>query len=629
MNNKEFKPYVPAEKVTPEMTVTSVIMGMILAVVFGAANAYLGLRVGMTVSASIPAAVISMGVIRVIMKKNSILESNLVQTIGSAGESLAAGAIFTMPALFLWAEEGLTEKPGLVEITLIALCGGVLGVLFMVPLRNALIVKEHATLLYPEGTACANVLLAGEEGGSNAATVFSGMGIAAAFKFIVDGLKVIPADVAVAFKSFKGEIGMEVYPALLGVGYIVGPRIASFMFVGSIVGWLVIIPLICLFGPDISLYPAEAGVTISQLFAEGGASAIWSNYVKYIGAGAIATGGIISLIKSLPLIISTFRDSMKSMKGSQNGGTLRTDKDLPMGFILAGIVAMVFIIWFVPAIPVNFLGALMIVVFGFFFATVSSRMVGMIGSSNNPVSGMAIATLLLATFAIKATGETGIDGMKGAIAIGSVICIVAAIAGDTSQDLKTGYLLGATPKTQQIGELLGVVVSGLAIGGVLYLLDAAWGYGTAEVPAPQAGLMKMIVEGIMGGDLPWTLVFVGVFLALGLEILRIPVMPFAIGLYLPIYLNTTIMIGGVVRMFMDGRKKVDSKTKESQVTNGTLYCAGMIAGEGLVGIFLAILAVAGISIPAFINLGNIGGVVIMALMILGLLKFSLWNKRKA
>ena len=277
MNNKEFKPYVPAEKITPEMTVTSVIMGMILAVVFGAANAYLGLRVGMTVSASIPAAVISMGVIRVIMKKNSILESNLVQTIGSAGESLAAGAIFTMPALFLWAEEGLTEKPGLVEITLIALCGGVLGVLFMVPLRNALIVKEHATLLYPEGTACANVLLAGEEGGSNAATVFSGMGIAAAFKFIVDGLKVIPADVAVAFKSFKGEIGMEVYPALLGVGYIVGPRIASFMFVGSIVGWLVIIPLICLFGPDISLYPAEAGVTISQLFAEGGASAIWSN----------------------------------------------------------------------------------------------------------------------------------------------------------------------------------------------------------------------------------------------------------------------------------------------------------------------------------------------------------------
>ena len=630
-DNKEFKPYIPAEKVTAEMTATSVIMGIILAIVFGAANAYLGLRVGMTVSASIPAAVISMGVIRVIMKKNSILESNLVQTIGSAGESLAAGAIFTMPALFLWAEEGLCDKPSLVEITLIALCGGILGVLFMVPLRNALIVKEHATLLYPEGTACADVLLAGEEGGSNASTVFSGMGLAAVFKFVVDGLKVIPADVSAAFTSLKGEIGMEVYPALLGVGYIVGPRIASFMFVGSLVGWMVIIPLICLFGPDTWLYPAAQGTTIADLYANGGASAIWSTYVKYIGAGAIATGGIISLIKSLPLIFSTFRDSMKSMKGGSVKGTARTDRDLPMNFILIGILAMVIVIWAVPAIPVNPLGALLIVIFGFFFATVSSRMVGMIGSSNNPVSGMAIATLLISTMVIKGSGQTGIDGMKAAIAIGSVICIIAAIAGDTSQDLKTGYLLGATPRTQQIGELIGVVASGLAIGGVLYLLDAAWGYGTAEVPAPQAGLMKMIVEGIMGGNLPWALVFIGVFLAIGMEILRIPVMPFAIGLYLPIYLNATIMIGGVVRMLMDGRKNVDEKTKADQVTDGTLYCAGMIAGEGLVGIALAILAVAGISldVSGVVNFGNIGGVILMVIMILTLLKFSLWKKKKA
>ena len=574
MNKKdEFKPYIPADRVMPELTVTSIIMGVLLAVIFGAANAYLGLRVGMTVSASIPAAVISMGVIRIIMRKNSILESNIVQTIGSAGESLAAGAIFTMPALFLWAEEGLCSMPSLVEITLIALCGGVLGVLFMVPLRNALIVKEHQTLLYPEGTACADVLLAGEEGGANASTVFSGMGLAAVFKFIVDGLKVIPADVSAAFKSFKGEIGMEVYPALLGVGYIVGPKIASYMFVGSVFGWLVIIPLICLFGPDTWLYPAEAGTTIAQLYAGGGAAAIWSTYVKYIGAGAIATGGIISLIKSLPLIV----------------------------------------------------------IFGFFFATVSSRMVGLVGSSNNPVSGMAIATLLIATMAIKGSGKTGIDGMTAAIAIGSVICIIAAIAGDTSQDLKTGYLLGATPKKQQIGELIGVLASGLAIGGVLYLLNAAWGYGGAEVPAPQATLMKMIVEGIMGGNLPWNLVFVGVFLALGLEILRIPVMPFAIGLYLPIYLNATIMIGGVVRMVMDARKNVDEKTKEQQSTDGTLYCAGMIAGEGLVGILLAIFAVFGIniSIGESVNFGNIGGVILMVLMIASLLYFSLKKKKKA
>ena len=606
-------------------------MGCILAVIFGAANAYLGLRVGMTVSASIPAAVISMGVIRVLLRRNSILESNMVQTIGSAGESLAAGAIFTMPALFLWAEEGLSDKPGIVEITLIALCGGILGVLFMVPLRNALIVKEHATLLYPEGTACADVLLAGEEGGANASTVFSGMGLAAIFKFVVDGLKLLPADVAAAFKSFKGEIGMEVYPALLGVGYIVGPKIASYMFVGSLMGWMVIIPMICLFGPDTWMYPAAEGTTIAQLYANGGAAAIWSTYVKYIGAGAIATGGIISLIKSLPLIVTTFRDSMKSMKGSKSTSTERTAQDLPMQFILLGVFAMVFIIWIVPAIPVTLLGAFIIVIFGFFFATVSSRMVGLVGSSNNPVSGMAIATLLIATFAIKSSGKTGIDGMTAAIAVGSVICIIAAIAGDTSQDLKTGYLLGATPKKQQMGEMLGVVVSGLAIGGVLYLLNAAWGYGTAEIPAPQAQLMKMIVEGIMGGNLPWGLVFIGVFLAICLEILRIPVMPFAIGLYLPIYLNATIMIGGVVRGLLDRRKGVDEKTKTAQSTDGTLYCAGMIAGEGLVGILLAVFAVFGISLDmsGIVNFGNIGGVVLMIIMILSLLKFSIWRKKKA
>ena len=629
--NTEFKPYIPAEKITPELTVTSVIMGCILAVIFGAANAYLGLRVGMTVSASIPAAVISMGVIRVLLRRNSILESNMVQTIGSAGESLAAGAIFTMPALFLWAEEGLSDKPGIVEITLIALCGGILGVLFMVPLRNALIVKEHATLLYPEGTACADVLLAGEEGGANASTVFSGMGLAAIFKFVVDGLKLLPADVAAAFKSFKGEIGMEVYPALLGVGYIVGPKIASYMFVGSLMGWMVIIPMICLFGPDTWMYPAAEGTTIAQLYANGGAAAIWSTYVKYIGAGAIATGGIISLIKSLPLIVTTFRDSMKSMKGSKSTSTERTAQDLPMQFILLGVFAMVFIIWIVPAIPVTLLGAFIIVIFGFFFATVSSRMVGLVGSSNNPVSGMAIATLLIATFAIKSSGKTGIDGMTAAIAVGSVICIIAAIAGDTSQDLKTGYLLGATPKKQQMGEMLGVVVSGLAIGGVLYLLNAAWGYGTAEIPAPQAQLMKMIVEGIMGGNLPWGLVFIGVFLAICLEILRIPVMPFAIGLYLPIYLNATIMIGGVVRGLLDRRKGVDEKTKTAQSTDGTLYCAGMIAGEGLVGILLAVFAVFGISLDmsGIVNFGNIGGVVLMIIMILSLLKFSIWRKKKA
>ena len=318
---------------------------------------------------------------------------------------------------------------------------------------------------------------------------------------------------------------------------------------------------------------------------------------------------------------------MKSMKGGSASGTSRTEKDLPMPFILGGILLIILIIWLAPAIPVSPLGALLIVIFGFFFSTVSARMVGMIGSSNNPVSGMTIATLLIATMILKATGNVGIEGMIGSMAIASVICICAAIAADTSQDLKTGYLLGATPVKQQIGELIGVIAAGLAIGGVLYLLDSAWGYGGAEVPAPQATLMKMIVEGIMGGNLPWNLVFTGVFLAIALEILRIPVMPFAIGLYLPIYLNTSIMIGGVVRWFMDSRKNVDAKLKEEQTTRGTLFCAGMIAGEGLVGILLAVFAVFGISTALSIDLGNIGGVVLMIVMIACLLAFSMKKKK--
>lgn len=632
MKKDEFKPYIPADKITPEFTVTSVIMGVLLAIIFGAANAYLGLRVGMTVSASIPAAVISMGVIRVIMKKDSILESNMVQTIGSAGESLAAGAIFTLPVLFLWSKEGITEAPSLITISLIALFGGILGVLFMVPLRNALIVKEHGVLPYPEGTACAEVLLAGEEGGASAKSVFAGMGLAALFKFVVDGLKVIPSVITAPLKAFKTELSAEVYPALLGVGYICGPKIASYMFAGGLIGWFVLIPAIITFGGSTILYPGTK--TIADMYAAGGASAIWSSYIRYIGAGAVAAGGIISLIKSLPLIVRTFADAIKGMKGAGNSNsTVRTEADLDMRVIGIGVLIMIIAIWLLPEIPVSPLGAVLIALFGFFFATVSSRMVGIVGSSNNPVSGMAIATLLFSTLCLKVTGDTGVHGMKGAIAIGSVICIIAAMAGDTSQDLKTGYLLGATPKKQQIGELIGVVAAGLAIGGVLYLLNTAWGYGSAEVPAPQATLMKMIVEGIMGGKLPWTLVFIGVFLAIGLEILRIPVMPFAIGLYLPIYLNAAIMIGGVVRMFVDGRKNVDDKKKEEQATDGTLYCAGMIAGEGLVGILLAILAVVNVSsvfdLSGSINLGNAGGVILMLLMILSLLKFSIWNKKKA
>ena len=407
----EFKPYIPADKVLPELTPVSVVLGIILAIVFGAANAYLGLRVGMTVSASIPAAVISMGIIRVILRRDSILENNMVQTIGSAGESVAAGAIFTLPALFMWASEGGMETPPLLEIALIALIGGAIGVFFMIPLRSALIVQEHGKLPYPEGKACAEVLMAGEEGGSKAGTVFAGLGIAAAYKFVTDGLKVVPSEISYEMKSYKGSgIGMDVLPALLGVGYICGARVSSYLLAGGVIGWFVIMPVIALFGADLTIFPAN--VPISQLGPDG----LWSNYIRYIGAGAVAAGGIMSLIKNLPLILKTFRQAL-SRYGSKVTGNSRLGKDIPMNLTILGVGVLSIVMWLIPAVPVNLLGAIIIIIFGFFFATVSSRMVGIVGSSNNPVSGMAIATLLITTMILKASGTIGTAGMTASIAI--------------------------------------------------------------------------------------------------------------------------------------------------------------------------------------------------------------------
>ncbi len=616
-NNQEFKPFIPADRVVPELTVTSVIIGALLAVLFAGATAYLGLRGGMTASAAIPAAVISMGIIRVLLNRDSILENNMVQTIGSAGESVAAGAIFTMPALFMWATESGSANPSLIEIALIAFCGGMLGVLFMIPLRSALIVQEHGKLPYPEGQACAEVLLAGEEGGAKAGTVFAGLGIAAVYKFIADGLKLFPSEVDFEFKSYKGSgIGMDVLPALAGVGYICGPKVSSYLLAGGTVGWFVLMPLIVLFGGDMVLYPATAPVS------ELGTWGIWGSYIRYIGAGAVAAGGVLSLIKSLPMIVRTFKQAV-SVYGKQAGESNRLNRDIPMNIVMIAVGIIAIVMWLVPAIPVNLLGAIIIIIFGFFFATVSSRMVGIVGSSNNPVSGMAIATLLLATILLKATGNIGMPGMIAAITIGSIICIIAAIAGDTSQDLKTGYIVGASPAKQQIGELIGVTISAAAIGGVLYLLSTAWGYGSAELPAPQAVLMKMVVEGVMGGELPWSLIICGAALAVVVEILQIPVLPFAVGLYLPIHLSTPIMVGGLIRLYYD-KKKMDSESERKQmVENGTLYSSGLIAGEGLVGILLAVFAIIPMGSGTLgdflgsclgINLGNWGGLIVFALL---------------
>ena len=639
-----FKPFIPADKVVPEMTGVSIILGILLAVLFGAANAYLGLRVGMTVSASIPA-VISMGVIRVILKRDSILENNMVQTIGSAGESVAAGAIFTLPALFMWMSEWGEGAPSLVEISLIALCGGVLGILFMIPLRQALIVKEHGTLPYPEGTACAEVLIAGEQGGSKAGVVFAGMGIAAFYKFIADGLKLFPSDVDYDLRKYGGGVGMSVLPALAGVGYICGSKISSYMFSGGIISWLILMPVIKLFGSGLTEPFAPATALISDMNSQ----ALWGSYIRYIGAGAVAAAGMISLIKSLPMIASTFMDAMRDLKGGRQASTLRTDQDIPMNIVLMGVLAAVVVIWLVPAVPVTFVGALLIAVFGFLFAAVSSRLVGLVGSSNNPVSGMAIATLLVSSLVLKAVSGSGHDSMMGVIAIGGVICVIAAIAGDTSQDLKTGFLVGSTPKKQQAGELIGVVSSAIAIGGVLYLLNQAWGYGSTELPAPQAMIMKTVVEGVMDGNLPWNMILAGAAIAVVIEILGIPVMPVAVGLYLPLRTTSAIMVGGLIRHWYEKRRFAKEEDRKEAIDKGILYTSGMIAGEGLVGILLAVFAIVPLAsarggfLADFLNLSamdnglgaflsgpasKILSLAAFAVLMLTMFKFTIWHKDK-
>jgi putative OPT family oligopeptide transporter len=630
---EQYEPFVPADKVMPEFTTTAIIIGVLMAVVFGGANAYLGLRVGMTISASIPAAVISMGIIRGLLKKDSILENNLVQTLGSAGESLAAGAVFTLPALYVWMDQWNMGSPSLFRITAIALVGGFLGVFFMVPLRKALIVNEHGVLPYPEGTACAEVLYAGEEGGEKAKATFTGLGIGALYQFFNSGLGIFPGTVETEIPGYDGAaIGGDVTPALLGVGYIIGPTISGYVLAGAVFAWLGLMPLIKHVGSlgEVIMYPSTVPI------AEMGYWAIWDNYIRYIGAGGVAFGGIFSLIKSLPLIVRTFKDAMSDYSDRNVGGTAqkRTDTDISMKLVILGTLAIVLAMAMLPVIPVGVGGALMIAVFGFFFATVSSRIVGIVGSSSNPVSGMTIATLLITAMIFKASGNDGHTGMIGVLTIGAIVCIIAAMAGDTSQDLKTGFLVGATPKKQQYGEMIGVVASALSIGFILTLLHNAWGFGSSALPAPQATLMSLVIEGVMGGQLPWTLVFTGVGIGIGIELLGLPVLPITIGLYLPITLSTPIMVGGVVRGIINKKKekaednddkKLVEKLKE-KTEKGVLYASGLIAGEGLLGIILAIFTVSGINLALGIDLGQVGALIAFGLLTFTLIRHSIWSK---
>ena len=594
MDKSTFKPFISAEQELPELTIKAIIPGIFLGIIFGVATVYLGLKVGLTVSASIPIAVLAISFFKK-WGKATILESNMVQTIGSAGESVAAGVVFTVPALLFL--EGGRQYFEYFQIFVLALIGGFLGVLFMIPLRRALIVKEHGNLPYPEGTACADVLIAGEKGGDLAGKVFLGLGIAFMYKAAMSifGLwKEVPAFIFKKQSALpNGTINGEITPELLGVGYIIGPRIAGVMVAGGVLSWLVLIPLITLIGEGLTVPFAPETV---KLISDMSPDEIWSKYIRYIGAGAVTFGGIITLIKSLPTIVNAFRDSLKDFKlqgkSNERGASIpRTEKDLPLYFVLIGSGVLLVLMMVLPNLPTNFFSALLILVFGFFFVTVSSRIVGLIGSSSNPVSGMTIATLMATALIFLGIGWTDSAYQSVALVVGSMVCIAAANAGATSQDLKTGYLLGATPWRQQIGLLIGVLASVVAIGFTLLLLERTLGIGEATaahpnpLPAPQATLMATVIKGLLDQQLPWGLVIAGMGIAAMVELCGISSLAFAVGAYLPLSTTSPIFMGGLIKLIAD---KLNKKKDDSEIGPGALFSSGLIAGGALTGILVAI-----------------------------------------
>jgi putative OPT family oligopeptide transporter len=585
-----YLPYVAPEAKLDEFTVRAVAIGILLSVVFGAANAYLGLRVGLTVSASIPAAVMAVGIFRLI-GRGTILESNIVQTIASSGESLAAGVIFTIPALFVWQRQDPAVVVDVMQVTVVAALGGLLGVLMMVPLRGYLINKEHGALPFPEGTACAEVQVAGQQGGSRAALLFQGLGIGAVYQAFANerGFGLWNASPALNLPR-KAQIGGEFTPELLGVGFIIGPRIAAIMFAGGALAWIVLIPAIDAWGGTNIVYPS----TVPMNAMESGD--IWNSYIRYVGAGAVGFAGIVTLIKGLPTIVQSFSLGFGNLAGGTAVAVPRTQRDIPFP-IMTGLSALVAAaIWLYPGLPVNLLSAVLIVVFSFFFVTVSSRIVGLIGSSSNPVSGMTIAALILTSLIWVALGLN--DGTVAAkatvLTVGAVVCISAAIAGDTSQDLKTGFLLGATPYHQQWGQMIGVLSSASVMGIVLIVLNESYGIGTADgLPAPQATLMSLVIDGVLSGSLPWMFVTLGVVISAIVEfVFKMPALAFAVGLYLPVSLTSPIMIGGLMRMALGRRWEVDPATSAGKALaaekreQGVLFSSGLIAGSALVGVMV-------------------------------------------
>lgn len=593
MNNTEFEPYVPSRTIIPEFTLKAILLGAFFGILFGATTVYLGLKVGLTVSASIPIAVLAISLFKR-FGNSTILENNIVQTIGSAGESIAAGVVFTIPAL-LFLSHG-SEYFHYFQIFVLALVGGLLGVLFMVPLRRVLIVQEHHQLPYPEGTACADVLIAGEKGGSLAQKVYYGIGIAFLYKLFMSVLGFWRDTAGYVFSKQShipnANVSVEVTPELLGVGYIVGPRIAGIMVAGGVLSGLVLAPLITFIGAHTNAIIAPGTKLISEMTP----SQIWSQYIRYIGAGAVAFGGVITMIKTLPTIVNSFRKTVQHLKQSKNqsGATEeRTDRDLPLSFVVLGSIALILIMTFLPNIPVNALSAILVVIAGFFFVTVSSRIVGLIGTSSNPLSGMTIATLMGTCLILIAKGWTDDIYQPLALCVGAIVGIAAANAGATAQDLKTGYLVGATPIYQQIGMMIGVLASTIAIGYTLMLLHSTLGFGEVSeahphpLPAPQATLMATIIKGMLSQSLPWGLVLIGMGIALVVELCGISSLAFAVGTYLPLATTTPIFIGGLIRWIVSQKKK--SAAKDDELESGTLFSSGLIAGGAIAGIIIAVM----------------------------------------
>lgn len=586
-NGTKFKPYISATDFIPEFTPKAIILGALFGIIFGAATVYLGLKVGLTVSASIPIAVLAISVFKKIGKA-TILENNIVQTIGSAGESVAAGVVFTIPALIFL--PGGTNYFEYFQIFILALIGGILGVLFMIPLRRSLIVKEHGNLPFPEGTACGDVLIAGEKGGKLAQKVYAGLGLAFLYKGLMSILglwKDVPTYVFSKRSALpNATVNGEITPELLGVGYIIGPKIAGIMVAGGVLSWIVLIPLITLLGDGLTTMFAPGTKLISDMSAP----EIWSSYIRYIGAGAVTFGGILTLIRSFPTIISAFSDSFKDLKANSGGKKVeqnRTEKDIPLIFVIIGSIALVLLMVIIPSVPTNFLSAVMIVIFGFFFVTVSSRIVGLIGSSSNPISGMTIATLMATALIFVGIGWTGDMYQPIVLVVGSIVCIASANAGATSQDLKTGYIVGASPIKQQIGLIIGVVASSFVIGFTIIMLHETLTIGSNNLPAPQATLMSTVIKGLLSQNLPWGLVLTGMGIAAVMELSGVRSLPFAVGAYLPLSVTSPIFIGGLVKYLVDTFKK--GKEGDSEIGPGALLSSGLIAGGALTGILIAVL----------------------------------------